>query len=175
MAQAAVPIMIAATAASAGSKILGGMAERDALKKEASLLEQQARDVDLQAMQRSTMRREQLRSAMSTIEARRAASGLSLDSPSAMAIGKEINRQTFRDISIDDATAANQKFSLREQAKAKRKGAKMAMIQGTLGAVSSLGQMAGGFGGGGASSAGASAGSSAGTFGTGASATSRLR
>jgi hypothetical protein len=92
-----------------------------------------------------------------------------------MAIGKEINRQTFRDISIDDATAANQKYSLREQAKAKRKGASMAMIQGTLGAVSSLGQMAGGFGGGGASSAGASAGSSAGTFGTGASATSRLR
>lgn len=151
MAAAAVPIMVASAAASAGSKILGGMAERDALKKEASLLEQQARDVDLQAMQRSTMRREQLRSAMSTIEARRAAAGLSLDSPSAMAVGKEINRQTYRDISIDDATAANQRHALREQAKAKRKGAKMAMIQGTLGAVSSLGQMAGGFGGGGPS------------------------
>jgi hypothetical protein len=152
---------VAAAGASAGSSVLGGMSQRDSLKKEASLLEQQARDVDLQAMQRSTMRREQLRSAMSTIEARRAASGLSLDSPSAMAIGKEINRQTFRDISIDDATAANQKHSLREQAKAKRKGAKMAMIQGTLGAVSSLGQMAGGFGGGGGSMASsASAGAS---------------
>jgi hypothetical protein len=148
---------VAAAGASAGSSVLGGMSQRDSLKKEASLLEQQARDVDLQAMQRSTMRREQLRSAMSTIEARRAASGLSLDSPSAMAIGKEINRQTFRDISIDDATAANQKYSLREQAKAKRKGAKMAMIQGTLGAVTSLGMLAGGLGGGGASSASAGA------------------
>lgn len=140
-----------ATIASAGSKIMGGMAERDALKKEASLMERQARDVDLQAMQRSTARREALRAAMSSIEARRAASGLSLDSPSAFAIEREMNRQTFRDISIDDASAANQKHALRESAKAKRKGASMAMVQGTLGAVSSLASYGGGFGGGGAS------------------------
>lgn len=150
---------VAAAGAKAGSSVLGGMAERDALKKEASLMESQARDVDLQAMQRSTARRESLRAAMSTIEARRAAAGLSLDSPSAAAIEREMNRQTFRDISIDDASAANQKHALRESAKAKRKAGKMAMIQGTLGAVSSLGQMAGGFGGGGgASSAGTAAG-----------------
>lgn len=149
MAAAAPVAMVAAVAASAGSKVLGGMAERDALKKEASLMESQARDVDLQAMQRSTARRESLRAAMSTIEARRAASGLSLDSPSAAAIEREMNRQTFRDISIDDASAANQKYALRESAKAKRKGASMAMIQGTLGAISSVASLAGGSGGGG--------------------------
>lgn len=146
MAAAAPVLMVAGTAASAGSKILGGMAERDAYKKEASLLERQARDVDLQAMQRSTARREQLRAAMAAIEARRAAAGLSLDTPSARAIEAEIQRQTYRDISIDDASAANQKHALREQAKAKRKAASMSMINGVLGGVSSLSSFAGGFG-----------------------------
>lgn len=149
MADPVTATMAVAAAASGGSKILGGMAERDALKKEASLMEQQARDVDLQAMQRSTARREALRAAMSSIEARRAASGLSLDSPSAFAIEREVNRQTFRDISIDDASAANQKIALREGAKAKRKGASMAMIQGTLNAISSVASFGGGMGGGG--------------------------
>lgn len=116
------------------SQVAAGKAKAAEYKAEAALAERQAKDVDLQAVQSSEQRREQLRASMAAIEARRAASGLSLDSGSAMAIDREVTRQAKRDEQIASVGFGNQKYALRYGAAAKRTSASNALTMGWINA-----------------------------------------
>jgi hypothetical protein len=119
----------------------GGKATKAANDSEALLAERQAQDVDLQALQTSEQRREQLHSAMATIEARRASSGAGLDSPSGDAIMAEVQRQSARAESIGRVGYGNQRAALLTSAQLKRQYGRTASFLGT---VSALGDLASG-------------------------------
>jgi hypothetical protein len=152
---------MAASAAGAGisafSSIMSGRAQSRALSNEAVQYDAQARGVDLQAMQSSERRREDLRASFAAITAQRAAKGLSLDTPSAVAIENEIRRQAVRDEGVEKLGYLNQSSSLRASARARRRGASAANMGGYLNAAGTLMSAAGdlgsamGGGGGGAS------------------------
>lgn len=122
----------------AAGAILGGKAAKAQAYSEADLAERQAQDVDLQALQTSEARADQLRSAMSTIEARRASAGVGLDSPSADAITREIQRQSARAQSIGQVGFNNQTTALRTTALMKRQYGSNALTLGYLNAGASL-------------------------------------
>lgn len=123
---------------SAFTQIMGGRAQSKALKTEGVMLEAQAKGVDLQAMQTSERRREELRATMAAFAASRAARGLSLDSPSAVAIEKELRRQSVRDENVDRVGFTNQAGALRMSAAAKRRGGSYANIMGYVNAAGTL-------------------------------------
>jgi urease gamma subunit len=120
---------------------------------EAAQSESQAKGTDLQAIQSSERRREDLRAQLSAITAQRAARGLSLDTPTAVAIEREINRQSVRDEGVERLGFMNQSSALRRQAAVKRKNAKGAITASYLSAAGSLmsaaGDIGAAFGGGG--------------------------
>lgn len=113
-------------------------AQKKAYSAQARLAERQAKDVDLQSAEAAARRRDQLVGAMATIEARRAASGLSGDSPTAIAIEREMRRRTSRDIAVDSRGYRNQKYALLQGASSARAAGNAAMIVGTLNAGQSL-------------------------------------
>jgi len=123
---------------SAFTQIMGGRAQSKALKTEAVMLEAQAKGVDLQALQTSERRREELRATMAAFIASRAARGVSLDSPSGMAIEKELRRQSVRDENVDRVGFTNQAGALRMSAAAKRRGGSYANIMGYVSAGGTL-------------------------------------
>jgi hypothetical protein len=127
---------VAGTVGSAGlsviSSVMSGRATARAMANEAGQYDTQAKAVDLQALQTSERQRENLRAAVAGIEANRAARGLSLDSPSGIAIEKEIRRQAVRDEGVDALGFINQSSSLRAAARAKRRGASSAIMASYL-------------------------------------------
>lgn len=123
---------------SAFTQIMGGRAQSKALKTEAVMLEAQAKGVDLQALQTSERRREELRATMAAFTASRAARGLSLDSPSAVAIENELRKQSVRDENVDRVGFTNQAGALRMSAAAKRRGGSYANIMGYVSAGGTL-------------------------------------
>lgn len=124
--------------------VAGGKAQAAQYKAEAALAERQAQDVDLQALQTSEQTRENLRSSLAAVEARRAAAGLSLDSPSGMAIESEMRRQAVRSEQAGNVGFNNQKYSLRMGAAAKRTSASNALtlgwVNGTIAASKTASQ-----------------------------------
>lgn len=123
---------------SAYGSYMGGKAAKAQAYSEAALAERQAQDVDLQALQTSEARRADLRSAISTIQARRAASNVGLDSPSAIAIENAMRRQSQRAESIDQVGFGNQRTALKTTALMKRRYGKSAAALGLLGAGTNL-------------------------------------
>lgn len=121
-------------------EVAAGKAKAAEYRAEADLAERQAVDVDLQSLQSSEARRENLRSSMAAIEARRVSAGLSLDSPSAIAIEREVRRQSVRSEQIEKVGFGNQKYSLRYGAAAKRTSASNAKAAGWLNGAVSLGK-----------------------------------
>ena len=143
-----------ATVASAASSIMGGGSRYSEGMTQALIAETQAKDTDLQALQSSERRREDLRASMAAVIANRAARGLSLDTPTGMAIEKELRRQSVRDEGVERLGYMNRSGALRLQSAQMRKGARMGLVQGYLGAAGTVAQGAsnfaasGGFGGG---------------------------
>ena len=128
---------------SAFGSIMSGRAQSRALSNEAVQYDSQAKGVDLQALQSSERRREDLRASFAAITAQRAAKGLSLDTPSAVAIENEIRRQAVRDEGVEKLGYLNQSSALRASARAKRRGASSANTAGYLSAASTLMSAAG--------------------------------
>ncbi|WP_292229315.1 hypothetical protein [Brevundimonas sp.] len=128
----------AAPGLSAATQIMSGRAQAKALKTEGVMLEAQAKGVDLQALQSSERRREELNANMAAFMASRAARGLSLDSPSGIAIEKELARQAVRDENVERVGFTNQSGALRMSAKAKRRAGSTANIMGYVGAGTTL-------------------------------------
>ena len=122
----------------AGAQVMGSRAQSKQLGMEALMYERQAKDVDLQAVQMGERRREELRATMASYIASRAAKGLSLDSPSGVAVEKELQRQARRDEAVDRVGFGNQAYALRTSALMRRKGAKNANTAGWIAAGGSL-------------------------------------
>lgn len=125
------------------TSIMSGRAKAKELGYEAALYDRQAKDVDLQATQASERRREDLKATMSALAASRAARGLSLDTPSAMAIERELRRQSVRDEGAESLGFKNQSYALRTSAMMRRKGASNANLTGYLNAAGSIMDAAG--------------------------------
>ncbi len=123
---------------SATSSIMSGRAQARSFANEAKQYDVQAKGVDLQSLQTSERRREELRANLSAITASRAAKGLSLDSPTGVAIEKELRRQAVRDEGAERVGFLNQAGALRMAAKAKRRGASSANLIGYLAAGQTL-------------------------------------
>ena len=97
------------------------------------------KDVDLQAAQLSEARAQALSSAIGTIEARRAASGLSLDSPTAMAIERQIAQSSQRAGQVTNASASQERVGLFQKARGLRSAANQAQMLGQLQAAAGFG------------------------------------
>ena len=120
------------------TQIMGGRADSKSLKTEGVMLEAQAKGVDLQAMQTSERRREELNATLAALTASRAARGLSLDSPSAVAIESELRRQSVRDENVDRVGFTNQAGALRMSSAAKRRAGSYANVMGYVNAAGTL-------------------------------------
>jgi hypothetical protein len=134
---------IATTLLSAGSTLMAGRETARGYVNEAAQSESQAKGTDLQAIQSSERRREDRRAAIAALEASRAARGLSLDTPSAVAAETELRRQSVRDEGVERLGFMNQSSALRRQAAIKRKNAKGAITASYLSAAGTLMQGAG--------------------------------
>lgn len=120
------------------TQIMSGRAQSKALKTEAVQMEGQAKSTDIQAVQSSERRREDLMASVAAITAQRAARGLSLDSPSGIAVEKEIRRQSVRDEGVERLGYRNQAAALRAGAAAKRRGGSQVNIMGYVNAAGTL-------------------------------------
>jgi len=114
------------------TQIMSGRAQSKALKTEAVMIEAQAKGVDLQALQSSERRREDLRAGLAAVIASRSARGLSLDSPSAIAVEKELRKQSVRDETVERVGYVNQAGSLRMSAAARRRAGSNANLGGYI-------------------------------------------
>lgn len=115
-------------------------AQKKQLNAEARLAERQAQDIDLQALQVSGQRRQALNDSLSTIQALRASSGLDLDSPTAVAIERQVQKDARINENIEQVGFNNQKFAARYGAQIKRAGAKNAMTLGYFNAFQKAGE-----------------------------------
>lgn len=124
----------------AGASLMGGFSQARALKTEAAQLERVRRDEKVQAKQLSALRREQANQALATIDAVRAARGLSIDSPGGVNI-RRVNLQRARDNeNAEQLTSKNRQETLKTQAALKRRAAPFAILSGVGAAASSLAQ-----------------------------------
>lgn len=128
---------------SAFGSVMAGRARSKELKTEAVMLDAQAKGVDLQSLQSSGRRREDLRAGLAAVMNSRAARGLSLDTPSGMAIEKELRRQSVVDEGAERVGFANQAGALRMSAKMRRRGGSNANIGGYWNAAGTIMDAAG--------------------------------
>lgn len=143
------------------TQIMSGRAQARQLKSEAVQIEGQAKSTDIQALQSSERRREDLMASVAAITANRAQRGLSLDTPSGIAVDKEIRRQARRDEGVERLGYRNQAAALRASAAAKRRGGSQANAMGYFNAAGTLIDAAGN-----AAAAGAGGSKSTGGYGT---------
>ena len=125
------------------TQIMAGRSEAKARKTEAVMIEAQAKGVDLQALQSSERRREDLRAGLAAVIASRSARGLSLDTPSAIAVEKELRRQAVRDETVEAVGYKNQAGALRMSAAARRRAGSNANIGGYIMAAGTMVDVAG--------------------------------
>lgn len=125
------------------TSIMGGRAQAKQLGLEGLMYERQAKDVDLQATQAAGLRREQLRASLAAVRASRAARGLSLDTPSAVAVERELRRQEVRDEGAENLGFKNQAYALRTTAAMRRRGASNANAAGWITAAGTIMDAAG--------------------------------
>ncbi len=116
----------------AAASVFGGYSDAAQYKTQAALATQQAKDVNLQSTQASEQHREQLNASLANISANRVQSGLSIDSPTAMAIQKEVKAGAGRTEQIQRLGYMNQGQSLQWQAAASRRAASNAITGGYL-------------------------------------------
>lgn len=129
---------IGATALSATSSIMSGRAQARQLGMEAALNERQAKDVDLQGKQMSEVRREQLRAGLASVQALFAQQNRNLDSPTAVAIERELRKQSVRDEGAERLGFMNQAYALRTSAYSKRRAASTANTLGYINAATTI-------------------------------------
>lgn len=129
---------MASSVLSAGASIMSGRAQARGLANEAAQYDTQAKGTDLQALQSSERRREDLRASFAAITAQRVQKNLSLDTPSGVAIEKELRRQSVRDEGVEKLGYMNQSDALRRGARAKRKGASNTIMASYLQAAGTV-------------------------------------
>lgn len=120
------------------TQIMSGRAQSRALKSEAVQIEGQARSSDIQALQSSERRREDLRASLAAYNVQRAQRNLSLDSPTGIAVDRELRRQARRDEGVERLGFQNQSAALRASAAARRRGGSQANMMGYMNAAGTL-------------------------------------
>lgn len=142
---AAVPVAlsVASTVMQAGGSLMGARGQAGQYAAEAAQYDHQAQGVDLQALQSSERRRENLNAMVANYLATRAAKGLSADTPTGVAITNELRRQSVRDEGVEALGFLNQSSALRMGANMRRRASKDTMRAGYLEAFGSVVQGAG--------------------------------
>lgn len=118
--------------------IASGFSKAKAANTEAANLDRIASDKGLQAKQVSAIRREERNEALSTINAVRAARGLSIDSPGSSAIKARTRERADENENAEVLSIKNEQQTLINQAASKRRSAKFAVIGGFGKALTSI-------------------------------------
>jgi len=138
MGAVAAPLMIASSVVSAGSSIMSGNARSRSLAAEAGAAEYNAKIADLGVKQIGAQRSMELDTALGAIDTARAERGLSLDSPTAIAINDAVTREHNSAMRAEELDKRLEAQGYRAQARAKLSEAKSAKVQGYVGAFGSL-------------------------------------
>lgn len=116
------------------SGVAKGMAARAKGMDEAARLESEAKLAGTQALQRDTIARGDLDAFLSSIRAARAANGLSLTSPNAIAYEMEAILQGDRARRTQRADDSQRVVNLRTGAQSARRGARLSLLTGVVSA-----------------------------------------
>ena len=138
MGQVAAPLMIASSLVSAGSSVMKGNARAKALRAEAGTAEYNAKIADLGVKQIGATRSMELETALAAIDTSRAERGLSLTSPTGMALADAVTREHLDAQRSEELDKRLEAQGYRASARASLKGAKQAKIQGYVGALGSF-------------------------------------
>lgn len=131
----------AATAASAGASILGGISGYQQGKSQAAQAAAQQRAAQVQALEVEASRRDELQRTLSSFSAARGANNLTLTSPTAMAYMTDLRTIARRDYLNDAEAIRQQAAAYGRTAQASRSGAAMSLVTGTLNAAAPLGTL----------------------------------
>lgn len=138
MAQLAVPAVIAGSVLSAGSSLMAGAERARASEFEAQQYEQQAEATRTAAIQDEAARRRELTSNLDAVMAIRAGRGVGEASPTGTAIMTSAISRGEEDIATTRANAAAKADLADRSAFLSRRKGQTSMIQGSLGAATSI-------------------------------------
>ena len=138
MAQVAAPLMIASSLVSAGSSISAGNNRAKQLRSEAGAQEYSAKLADLGVKQIAAERSVELKTALGAIDTGRAARGLSLGSPTALALSSAVEREHLAAQRSEELDGRLKAQGYRAQAASSLKGAASAKRAGYIGALGSV-------------------------------------
>lgn len=127
---------------SVGFSLASGLEQSRGLKTQARSLEDAARIERLRGKQISAARREELVTSLSALDAFRAGSGLSVDSPSALAARDRVLSDAFEAENADLLGSNLREQSLLQQAASRRRAAPFAVLGGVTQALSGLAEIA---------------------------------
>jgi hypothetical protein len=130
-------LLTAASAVKAGSSIMSGYGRASEMKAQARNAEAKARAVKLQGVQDSASRYEELDSAMQTIQALRGARNVGLDSPTAIAIDRQVQRQATEGLLKSQLGFSQEVDAQNRSAAGLRRGSRLAIISGFMDAAPS--------------------------------------
>lgn len=122
----------------AGLSLASGFGQARALKTEAAQIERVREDEKVKAKQISAIRREETNQALATIDAVRAARGLSIDSGSGSNLRRVALSRARENENAEQLSSKNRQETLKTQAALKRRAAPFAILSGVAGATSSL-------------------------------------
>lgn len=113
-----------------------GLGQRAALKSQAKHLEYQANAERIRGKQISEVRRQELSEALATIDTMRVGRGLSMDSPTAVALRRRTTQNSRNNENAEVLSSKFRETDLKTQAAAKRRAAPFALIGGITNAAS---------------------------------------
>lgn len=118
----------------AGGSIMGGFNRASEMRQEAANARSRANQVRLQGTQDKAQRLSELDTAIQTIAALRGARNVGFNSPSAIAIDRALNRQSTEGLLVSQLGFSTEYDNLQRSARAMNRGARMAILQGFVGA-----------------------------------------
>lgn len=133
-----VTMMLGATVLSAGGSIAGGFAQNSQSRAEAAQYDANAKASLTAADQSEALRREDLLSTLSSIDATRSARGLEAASPTGMAIRRNTTARADQGINTENLNYRTQSQSYKTQAGISRSQGTSALIGGFLKGGSTL-------------------------------------
>ena len=139
MAELALPMLIASTAASAGAKLVAGGERSAAAEFEQQQYQQQAQAAKTAALQDEAARRRDLTSSLETIQALRAGRGVGSGSPTAMAIFGDTVTRLEDDIAASKANYAAKADLASRASYLSGKKAQSSLLAANLGAAETVG------------------------------------
>ena len=126
-----------ASVAKGVGSIMSGYSRASEMKQEAANAIARKRAIKLQGVQDSASRYQELDSAMQTIQLLRGARNVGFDSPTAIAVDRQVQRQATEGLLKSQLGFTQEADSQRRSAAALKRGSRLAVLGGYLGAVPS--------------------------------------